>query len=168
MSRVRDFFVDEAGECLRAARTELARQAPDRSVVYRAVRRLRGSAQLARFAPIEGEAAALESSLRPEPGAVGFPAELRGAAGAGLDRLEAALARVRSGAMNPGDGSETTMEADGRADGVVGMEELEYRGRAALERAIELRAAIEDAVVGQAPVGPLLDELFDLIRLGMR
>ena len=70
--------------------------------------------------------------------------------------------------MNPGEEAENPMEGEARGDGVPGMEELEYRGPAALERALELRAAIEDAVVSQAPVGPLLDELFDLIRLGMR
>ena len=168
MSRLRDFFVEEAEECLRAARTELAREAPDRGVVYRAVRRLRGSAQLAGYGPIARDAAALESRLRPGTGKADRESGAGTAAAAALESLAAALARVRSGAMNPGEEAENPMEGEARGDGVPGMEELEYRGPAALERALELRAAIEDAVVSQAPVGPLLDELFDLIRLGMR
>ena len=50
---------------------------------------------------------------------------------------------------------------------VVRIEEIEYDGRAALERALELRPALEDAIVSESPAGPILDELFDLIRLGM-
>jgi hypothetical protein len=56
----------------------------------------------------------------------------------------------------------------GGAVEVVEIRELEYRGPAALERAAELREAVEDAIVGEEPAGPILDELFDLIRLGMR
>lgn len=51
---------------------------------------------------------------------------------------------------------------------VVRVADLEYGGRAALERALELRPALENAIVSEAPAGPLLDELFDLIRLGMQ
>jgi hypothetical protein len=49
----------------------------------------------------------------------------------------------------------------------VPIDELEYAGRAALERALELRVALEDAIVAEEPVGGIIEELFDLIRLGM-
>ncbi len=45
---------------------------------------------------------------------------------------------------------------------------LEYAPGPALQRALDLRTALEDALVSDAPVGPILDELFDLIRLGMK
>lgn len=56
---------------------------------------------------------------------------------------------------------------DGNAP-VVRIDDLEYGGEAALERALELRPALEDAIVSESPAGPILDELFDLIRLGMK
>ncbi len=52
--------------------------------------------------------------------------------------------------------------------GEVDIGTLEYAPHPALERALELRTALEDALVTGAPVGPILDELFDLIRLGMK
>lgn len=168
MSRARAFFIEEATECLRTARSELARAAPERVVVYRAVRRLRGSALLARFASLTRDAGALEALLRPGRGADGWPESLVERVRTGLDALELDLARVRAGELNPQEETKAPMDGEvRRTEGVVRIEELEYRGRAALERAAELRDAIEDAVVSEAPVGPILDELFDLIRLGM-
>lgn len=168
MSRVRSFFVEEATGCLQIARTELSSELPDRAALYRAVRRLRGSAQLARFGGVAHEAGALETLLRPEPGNEGWSLALGAAAKPGLLRLEAAIDRVRAGEIETMDEMETVMEGEARVEGTVGMEELEYRGKAALEQALELRQAMEEAVTGRGPAGPLLDELFDLIRLGMR
>jgi hypothetical protein len=51
---------------------------------------------------------------------------------------------------------------------VVPIEDLEYRGRAALQRAESLRMPLEDAIIAGEPAGPILDELFDLIRLGTK
>ena len=168
MSRVRAFFVEEATGCLQSARTELARELPDRVTLYRAVRRLRGSAQLARLGGVAREAAALEALLRPGPGNDAWTTALGMATAPGLDRLEAAVDAVRTGSIETMDEMETVMEGEARAEGAVGMDELEYRGKAALERALELRTAVEEAIVIEAPAGPVLDELFDLIRLGMR
>jgi hypothetical protein len=50
----------------------------------------------------------------------------------------------------------------------VPIAKLEYSARDALARALEPRAALEDGIVVADPVGPILDELFDLVRLGLR
>jgi hypothetical protein len=55
----------------------------------------------------------------------------------------------------------------GTAESEVAIEELEYQAHAALARAAELRAPLEAAIFDDQPVGPILDELFDLIRKGM-
>ncbi|HUG42158.1 MAG TPA: hypothetical protein VMM12_16940 [Longimicrobiales bacterium] len=170
MSRVRAFFVEEGTECLTTARAEIGRVAPDRAVVYRAIRRLRGSAQVARFGGLAREAARVEERVRPAADDGGWSPELTAFAEAALAGLHAALEAVRAGEVEPMEEMKATMDGEatvGGVGGAVGVEELEYRGPAALERALELRSAIEDAVVGDAPVGPLLDELFALIRLGL-
>lgn len=60
-------------------------------------------------------------------------------------------------------------ERQAREDGTeIAIEELEYTSEAALARALELRAPLEDGIVAEDTVGPILDEIFDLIRLGMR
>ena len=168
MSRARAFFVGEATDCLQLARTELGREIPDRTTLYRAVRRLRGSAQLARFGSVAREAGALETLLRPVAGNEAWSAELGRATEWGLDRLEAVVGAVSAGEIEPVDEMETVMEGEAGVEEALGMDELEYRGQAALERALELREALEAGVRGEAAVGPLLDELFELIRLGMR
>ena len=166
MSRVRTFFLEEATECLRIAREEVTRDIPDRSVVHRAVRRLRGSAQLARYPTLAREARVLESRTRPEEGN-GWTAALAEETVQGLAALEDGVEAVREGRIEPGEETGNAMEGEATDPGMIGIEELEYRGAAALERAMELRTALEDAVVSEAPVGPIIDELFDLIRLGM-
>jgi len=45
----------------------------------------------------------------------------------------------------------------------VSIESLLYRGRAALDRALEIRAAVR--IAGQAPTTETIDELLDLIGL---
>lgn len=60
-------------------------------------------------------------------------------------------------------------ERQAREDGTeIAIEELEYTSEAALARALELRTPLEDGIVAEETVGPILDEIFDLIRLGMR
>ncbi|MFW6079271.1 MAG: hypothetical protein ACODAE_06605, partial [Gemmatimonadota bacterium] len=49
----------------------------------------------------------------------------------------------------------------------VPIEDLVYRGEAALRRALELRPALEAAVEGDPDARERLDELFDLIRLAL-
>lgn len=58
-------------------------------------------------------------------------------------------------------------EERGARDAVVDVTTLEYGGKAALERARTLREPLERAIAEGRP-GPILDELFDLIRLGTR
>lgn len=168
MNRTRAFFLEEATECLAAARAELDRAAPDPAAVHRAVRRLRGTAQVARFTGIATRAASLEGRVRDAPGAAGWSPDARRAAAEALRWLESAVAGVRSGEVEPEIQGDEQMDGEARVEGDVGIEDLEYRGRAALERAMQLREVIEEATMTGASVTPLLDELFDLIRLGMR
>lgn len=58
-----------------------------------------------------------------------------------------------------------SMEAG--AERIVPIDALEYRGEAALGRALSLREPLEQAVAEGRPE-PILDELFDLIRLGAK
>lgn len=168
MNRTRAFFLEEAAECLRAARAELERAPPDRTAVYRAIRRLRGSAQLARFTSIARRAGWLEHRLREREGAVEWPRDLGMAAGEALGWLEVALERVRAGEVEPENQGDARMDGEARVAGVVELDELEYRGQAALERALQLRPLIEEAAGSGAALSPVMDELFDLIRLGMK
>jgi hypothetical protein len=49
----------------------------------------------------------------------------------------------------------------------VPIETLEYSGNAALEHALTLRPALEQAVKNDRDAGAQLEELFDLIRLAL-
>ncbi len=51
---------------------------------------------------------------------------------------------------------------------MVPVSRLEYAGRAALERALSLRPSLEEGLASEGGVGAILDELFDLIRLGLK
>ena len=169
MSRVRAFFVEEAGECLEEAGRALAQPAPDVETLYAAVRKLRGSAQVARFGALADRAASLEEALRgvARDGA-SWDDDLGRRVGEGLDALEQAVDAVRRGRTEP-DERESPMderEQNGSESDVVGIETLEYRGQDALERAQELREPLEDAIVDGDPPGAIIDEIFDLIRLG--
>lgn len=188
MSRVRSFFLREADECLAAMGAEVDAESMDVPAVYGAVRRFRGSAQMARFDGVARTAAALERRLRPY--AAGGPtrtsglepehpapserdATLREVVREVLRSLRADVEAVREGRLEEDPRMEAGMEAGDERDGpdgpeVVAIESLEYRGEAALERALELRSAVEAAVGPDAPAGPVLDELFDLIRLGAK
>ena len=48
-------------------------------------------------------------------------------------------------------------------DSVVPIEELFYRGRSAVERALEIRSEVKQG--GGAPSAEQLDEIFDLLEL---
>lgn len=169
MSRVRAFFLEEAADCLDTLRS--ARQGrADPARLHRAARRLRGNAQLARYAHIAALAARVEARLKPlvrgdEPWTDALVRDVTD----GLHELERSVQAVREGSIQQDISREMTTEPQ-RPDpaGEVPIEELEYSASDALQRALELRTALEDGIVSGDPVGPLLDELFDLIRLGLR
>ncbi len=169
MSRVRSFFVREAEECLDVLRGELARESMDVGTMHGAVRRFRGSAQMARFGALAEAAGTLERRLQSGSGA-GPRDELRREAGRALESLESGVEAVEDGRMEEDPRMEAGMQEQesGETEAVVAIETLEYRGQPALERALTLREALEDALVAEDPVGPVLDELFDLIRLGAK
>lgn len=186
MSRVRAFFLREAGECLSDMASELERTSLDVTALHRAVRRFRGSAQMARFGALAEAARALETRLRGPLGhavsgetsdaggrASGSQEELRREAWGVLESLERGVEAVREGRLEEDPRMEVGMEQQGGDESgdelnVVPIGALEYRGEAALERALELREALEEAIVGETPTGPILDELFDLVRLGSK
>jgi HPt (histidine-containing phosphotransfer) domain-containing protein len=171
MSRVRAFFVEEAEECLEALEQELSGPNPDPGEVHRAVRQLRGSAQVARFGELAREARSLEESLRPvargeQPWEDGLVRRVWDA----IPSLARGVEAVRQGRMEP-DERERLMDEQGRevdTEDVVPIEALEYRGEVALEQARSLRDPLEDAIMAGDPPGAILDELFDLIRLGTK
>lgn len=171
MSRVRTFFVEEAGECLTDLRAELKREAPDPVALHRAARQLRGSAQLARFGAVAGEAGALEADLK-ESVATGWKPGHAAAVEAALEVLEAKVAAVRDGRVEPDErepmSDEHVQDAGSTATDPMPLEELEYQGEAALARALDLREPLEKAIAGGEPSNTLVDELFDLIRLGTK
>jgi chemotaxis protein histidine kinase CheA len=176
MSRVRSFFLEEAGECISDLRRELEVEPLDAAAVHRIVRRLRGSADMARFGGLTLQARELEVWLRDEAPAMvaaGSAESVGSRVRQVLGSLERALTEIREGRQEEDPRMEdgmTQVEARAEQDGqeVVPVERLEYQGAAAIERALSLREALEDAIVADEPAGPVLDELFDLIRLGAR
>jgi chemotaxis protein histidine kinase CheA len=169
MSRVRSFFIREATDSLETLREELVRETPDLRRSHAAARLLRGSAQMARFGALARQAEVLEGALRSASrGAAEWTAEGAASARRQLGAIEGAVEAVRTGRTEADSRTEAAMDGQqGGGAGVVPIEEMEYGGRRALERALEMRGALEDAIVAEEPVGPLLEELFDLIRLGM-
>jgi hypothetical protein len=168
MSRVRDFFLEEASTCLTALRSATADQA-DVIRLYNAARLLRGNAQLARYGAIAVMAGQLERRLRPvareqAPWTAALEAELAWR----VRDLEQAILEVRDGLIQQDERKDMTEEQKPAEMPEVPIDELEYTGNAALERALSLRTALEDGIVAGEPVGTLLDEVFDLIRLGSR
>ena len=170
MTRVRDFFLEEATECLAGARAEIAADEPDPAQFHATIRRLRGSAELARFPAVVQAAATLEARLKPlaragEPWVDALAEDARVA----LDSVESTLESIREGRLEPEQRTEERMDEQqtGGADEVVAIEDLEYHGRPALERALELRPVLEEAIAGDEPAQPILEEVFDLVRLGM-
>jgi HPt (histidine-containing phosphotransfer) domain-containing protein len=162
---VRTFFLEEAAECLDVLRGALS-SGGDRRVVHAAARRLRGSAQMARYGALAREAGALEAALREGPGGASPSSD---PASPELERrlrsLEEGLDAVRDGTMQQDPRKEEPMDTAVATERVVPIETLEYSPAAALKRALDLRDALEAAIVEDRPTGPILDELFDLIRL---
>ena len=171
MNRVRAYFIEEATECLDALERELSAAHPDPDAVYRAVRQLRGSAQVARFGALADEARALETALKPVARGGASWSELADRVRDGIAGLARGVDAVREGRMEQ-DEREPPMEEQERdepgTEQVVPIETLEYEGGAALERARTLRAPLEDAITAGDPPGAILDELFDLIGLGTK
>lgn len=197
MSRVRTFFLREGAECLSTIREEVGKPTMDAGVVYRAIRRFRGSAQMAGLSGPAERALTLEERLRRDPEEVrDRPRQPGGHEDAGgtealrpevltvLELLEQDVEAVREGRLEGDPRMEAGMEEQGVGVGagagaesgpageaaadVVPIEDLEYRGEAALDRALQLRPALQNAIVSDEPSGPLLEELFDLIRLGLK
>lgn len=176
MSRVRSFFLTEAGECLAELRGQVESPRLDMAALHRAARRFRGSAEMARFGVLAERSRELETRLRPyASGATPTegPQELRDLVSAVVESLERGLEEVREGKLVEDPRMEEGMPEQGGGAGpndqeVVPIEMLEYGGGAALERALSLREPLEDAIVSADPAGPILDELFDLIRLGSK
>ena len=171
MNRVRAYFVEEAAECLDALEREFSGGDPDPDEVYRAVRQLRGSAQVARFGALADEARALEAALKPVARGEASWAGLADRVRDGTDVLARGVDAVREGRMEQ-DEREPLMDEQEPNEPVgaqvVPIETLEYEGHAALERALTLREPLEDAIMAGDPPGAILDELFDLVRLGTK
>lgn len=180
MSRVRTFFLREGAECLSRIREEVAGEMPmDTAAVYRAIRRFRGSAQMARFGEVADRAWVLEQRLRELPvrrseegGTSAMDEALGREVRNVLESLESDMEAVREGRLEAESRTEAGMQeqqtGEGQGTGVVPVEAIEYRGEAALDRALELRAPLERAIVSDEPAGPILEELFDLIHLGLK
>ncbi len=169
MTRVRAFFLEEAAECLADLRAALRVADADLGRFHGAARKLRGTAQVARYGPVAAAAGRLERRLkRVLDGQARWTEAVKAAVAQELAAVEAVVHAVEAGRIRHDERLEDTVEPneDATADEVP-IEDLEYRGSAALHRAMDLRATLEDAIVGADPVGPILDELFDLIRLGM-
>lgn len=167
MSDSRAFFLQEAAECLEALRATLRLDPPDPSALHDAARRLRGSAQMARLKEVADLAWDLEGMLKPVVrGSAPWTPALREEARQGIQALAGGVEAVRShgGARPP---REPPPPAEGEG-GVVPVSRLEYAGRAALERALSLRPSLEEGLASEGGVGAILDELFDLIRLGLK
>lgn len=174
MSTVRSFFLEEAGECLGELISYSAPGRLDPRRAHAAARRLRGSAQLARYRVIAEQAWRLESRLKPlarrpaEGPTESAPSALVDEVAALVASLERSVDGVRQGRIEREPRVEKEMdEAHEPAVVDVAIEELEYRGEAALARALELRSVLEESMIEDEPAGPILDELFDLIRMGM-
>ena len=172
MNRVRTFFLEEATECLHEIEAELADPSPSTETLYAAVRRLRGSAQMARYGSLAEDAWPLEEVLRRvSHGEMAWDDKLETRVQEETASLARAVDAVREGSIEQDEKEplmeEQAPEADD-AETIVPVEELEYSGRTALDRAESLRSPLEDAIVNGDPAGPVLDELFDLIRLGRK
>jgi HPt (histidine-containing phosphotransfer) domain-containing protein len=168
MSRVRAFFLEEAAECLETLRS--ARRGPaDPPRLYAAARRLRGNAQLARYRSLAELAGRVEARLKPlARGGESWGEQVAGDLAADLDELERSVQAVRAGRTHQDVRKDMPDDPEADSAAEVPIEELEYSAGDALARALELRAALEDGIVAGDPVGPILDELFDLVRLGLR
>jgi chemotaxis protein histidine kinase CheA len=170
MSRSRDLFLAEAAQCLAELDATPGTDAEEGRRLHAAARRLRGSAQMARYSAVAQVAVRLERrSKRLADTGVPWSDTEAEAFRRDVEAANAAIRAVRAGTI-PQD-ARITMAADRQGGGdatEIAIEELEYAPAAALKRALELRSPLEDGIVAEDAVGPILDEIFDLIRLGMR
>jgi len=104
---------------------------------------------------VPGQTGPLADSTGPVPGEMAVPdqANVPFGAHAGQPRAHAGQPRAQ---VEPGEGD------------VVPIEDLLYRGEAALKRALELRHALDRLAGEDAAARETVDELFDLIRLGLK
>jgi chemotaxis protein histidine kinase CheA len=162
------FFLDEANDCLEALRRELSRESADPAALYFAARRLRGSAQMARLGALADTAWDLEGRLRTVARGPGsWTPTVRQDVQTGFQTLVHRVDRVRTRGMEHM--TESMMVDERRAAGeIVPIETIEYDRRAALRRALALREPLEQALVSGESPSPILDELFDLIRLAAK
>lgn len=168
MTRTRSFFLREAAECLGTLREDLVDGHPDLGRAYRAARLLRGSAQMARFGRLGARAERLEHSVRAaHRGEAEWSPEAAAEARQIVEELEAAVAGIRAGRIQQDPRTELDMDGQQEQGGIMDVAELEYRGERALERALELRSELERALEEGRSSQGILDELFDLVRLGM-
>jgi chemotaxis protein histidine kinase CheA len=72
---------------------------------------------------------------------------------------------VNTVAAGPDSGAVPAAAAAAEAEAGVPIEELEYRGEAAVQRALELHAALQRGVPDIGALRAVLDELVDLVRL---
>lgn len=134
--------------------------------------------QLARLAQAVGELSGTYGVTTVADAADEVASELRGASSAGearvaLSRLRVALPGTAPGreAAPPAPLSTSPESADQAEAGVIPIEALLFRGAPALHEALSLRPEVERLAAsgepGSADLRGRLDELFDLIRLGM-
>jgi chemotaxis protein histidine kinase CheA len=173
MSRVRDFFLEEAEQSLAVLRDEGLVEAGAAAPLHAAARRLRGNAQVARYGGVAALAYPIERRLkRLERGEEPWAHETRRILDEEVAALADAVQSVREGRVERESMRERAMEdprenPDAGQEPEVSVHDLEYRGVAALRRATDLRKPLEEALAESRDVAPILDELFDLIGLGM-
>ena len=165
-----NYFRGEAGALLdRVERlaSSRARAAPDRLAALRRELRdtvvaLRDLAGTFGFAHSAAAAERLLEAIEQERAAVGLLADLRRLVTSEVPGQPSSLA-PRAAAAAPSRTPDPAPAAD-----IVPIEDLLYRGEAALRRALELRPAIERAVGADPAAREAVEELFDLIRLGLQ
>ncbi|MEJ2216431.1 MAG: hypothetical protein P8099_07425 [Gemmatimonadota bacterium] len=158
MSHLFAFFREEAAEQLSGMRASLLDG--DAEELYRQARVLRGSAQLARQEVVRQLAARIEATAqRLAHGELHWDAGVRA-------ELSDATAELERRVGNAREQQDTMQSEDDVAEQeVVPITKLSYAGDRALDRAVELRARLEQHVADPDGV-ELLAELYDLIELG--
>ncbi|HEX7089229.1 MAG TPA: Hpt domain-containing protein [Longimicrobiales bacterium] len=165
-----NFFRGEAGALVDRierlaggrARSTADRQGTLRRELKDTVVALRDLAGTFGFAHSAAAAERLLEAIEQERPAVGLLADVRRLVTSEVPGQPSSLAPRANAAAAPGRTPEPRPAAD-----IVPIEDLLYRGEAALRRALELRPAIERAVGADPAAREAVEELFDLIRLGL-
>jgi hypothetical protein len=108
----------------------------------------------ATIAPMQTPAVAAAPVAIPTPARAAVPV---------LDSASAALIDSTIAALEALDDQPLALRVELPEDTIVPIESLLYRGRSALDRAVEIRDEIKRG--GQAPDPDALEELFDLLEL---